>query len=328
LVLATSAHRRRDIPPVTVCPRFYGTQVASNAIGRGPRERDDPPCQAGKGFLATRRTRPARTASPPRGGASLVHLAYRPSTDPHPLSPPLPGGVLSAARLLEPGGGARGGGPKCLPWGARMKPTPRCSLKWTTAGGSRRMRILLPCSRPRGSAEKEAIHVGQFAGCPGRSYSVDRHFGLDYALWERPGQSGAAETSQPRQVREEAAVRSLFWVPPASWPGRSVYALLARQARGGVQKHRPGPNVARPAGRAVPIKSDSRSDYRGMPQRLVAQAGDGVERPLFDLTVEAVNEMRLRTSALWQFGQRMSSILVRLKTNSSNSSPHSVHSNS
>ena len=34
-----------------------------------------------------------------------------------------------------------------------------------------------------------------------------------------PGGSGAAETNEPRQVREEAAVRRLFWVPPGYLPG-------------------------------------------------------------------------------------------------------------
>jgi ubiquinone/menaquinone biosynthesis C-methylase UbiE len=35
----------------------------------------------------------------------------------------------------------------------------------------------------------------------------------------RPGGTGAAKTTEPRQVREEATVRRLFWAPPANLPG-------------------------------------------------------------------------------------------------------------
>jgi hypothetical protein len=54
----------------------------------------------------------------------------------------------------------------------------------------------------------------------------------------------------------------------------------------------------------------------------------GAALPPFDRNVLAINEMRLRTWSLWQLGQVTEPILVRLKTNSSNSSPHSLHSNS
>jgi hypothetical protein len=35
----------------------------------------------------------------------------------------------------------------------------------------------------------------------------------------RPGGSGAAETFEPRQIREEAAVRGSLWAPPGCLPG-------------------------------------------------------------------------------------------------------------
>jgi len=34
-----------------------------------------------------------------------------------------------------------------------------------------------------------------------------------------PGGTGAAEPYEPRQVREEAAVRRYLWVPPVILPG-------------------------------------------------------------------------------------------------------------
>jgi len=40
-----------------------------------------------------------------------------------------------------------------------------------------------------------------------------------------PGGSGAAETCEPRQVREEAAVSGLFWVPPGCLPGYFVFSV-------------------------------------------------------------------------------------------------------
>jgi hypothetical protein len=134
---------------------------------------------------------PARTASSPGGQASSAHLAFPPSTDPHPLSPPPPGSVLSSAQLPEPGGGGevfgqsalparhvRGGANRLLAWrrgqgrgagmspmGAARDPRPRCSLERTTGRELRRVRILLPCSRPRVSPERESIHAGQMTGC-------------------------------------------------------------------------------------------------------------------------------------------------------------------
>ncbi len=41
----------------------------------------------------------------------------------------------------------------------------------------------------------------------------------------RPGRPGAAETCEPRQVREEATVRRSFWVPPVSCP--DIFAPIA-----------------------------------------------------------------------------------------------------
>jgi hypothetical protein len=38
-------------------------------------------------------------------------------------------------------------------------------------------------------------------------------------LGARPGGPGAAEAPEPRQVREEAAVRRSLWVPPINLPG-------------------------------------------------------------------------------------------------------------
>jgi hypothetical protein len=38
-------------------------------------------------------------------------------------------------------------------------------------------------------------------------------------LGARPGGLGAAEATEPRQVREEAAVRRPLWVPPINLPG-------------------------------------------------------------------------------------------------------------
>jgi len=38
-------------------------------------------------------------------------------------------------------------------------------------------------------------------------------------LITRPGGTGAAEAFEPRQVREEAAVRRKFWAPPVTLPG-------------------------------------------------------------------------------------------------------------
>lgn len=43
--------------------------------------------------------------------------------------------------------------------------------------------------------------------------------GYPYA---RPGGTGAAESVEPRQVREEATVRWLFRAPPANLPGHFI----------------------------------------------------------------------------------------------------------
>ena len=45
----------------------------------------------------------------------------------------------------------------------------------------------------------------------------------DGMLGARPGGLGAAETPEPRQVREEAAVRRSLWVPPKNLPGAPFY---------------------------------------------------------------------------------------------------------
>ena len=44
-------------------------------------------------------------------------------------------------------------------------------------------------------------------------------------LRTRPGGTGAAETPEPRQVREEAAVRRPFWAPPGNLPGCLYFAM-------------------------------------------------------------------------------------------------------
>ena len=49
----------------------------------------------------------------------------------------------------------------------------------------------------------------------------------DGVSFRRPGGAGAAETFEPRQVREEAAVRRYFRVPPGTLPGHFLY-LFAR----------------------------------------------------------------------------------------------------
>jgi hypothetical protein len=48
----------------------------------------------------------------------------------------------------------------------------------------------------------------------------------------RPGGSGAAETFEPRQIREEAAVRGSLWAPPGRLPGctNNKRAVLVRTA--------------------------------------------------------------------------------------------------
>jgi hypothetical protein len=48
----------------------------------------------------------------------------------------------------------------------------------------------------------------------------------------RPGGSGAAETFEPRQIREEAAVRGSLWAPPGRLPGyaNTKRAVLVRTA--------------------------------------------------------------------------------------------------
>ncbi len=50
---------------------------------------------------------------------------------------------------------------------------------------------------------------------------VDKPTLLRYPSGRAPDGSGAAETSEPRQVREEAAVRSSLWVPPGCLSGCS-----------------------------------------------------------------------------------------------------------
>jgi len=42
----------------------------------------------------------------------------------------------------------------------------------------------------------------------------------------RPGRSGAAETCEPRQVREEAAVSGKFRAPPGCLPGYVLFVQL------------------------------------------------------------------------------------------------------
>jgi hypothetical protein len=42
-------------------------------------------------------------------------------------------------------------------------------------------------------------------------------------LGARPGGLGAAEATEPRQVREEAAVRRPLWVPPINLPGALLF---------------------------------------------------------------------------------------------------------
>ena len=46
----------------------------------------------------------------------------------------------------------------------------------------------------------------------------------------RPGGSGAAEPTEPRQVREEATVRRPFWVPPGFLLGRFLLKTLTGPA--------------------------------------------------------------------------------------------------
>ena len=48
---------------------------------------------------------------------------------------------------------------------------------------------------------------------------IDTLIILGYPTGRVPGGSGAAETFEPRQVREEAAVRRSLWAPPGSLPG-------------------------------------------------------------------------------------------------------------
>jgi len=55
-------------------------------------------------------------------------------------------------------------------------------------------------------------------------------FGLTGSAWERyadgerSGGSGAAELSEPRQIREEAAVRGSLRAPPGAGPGARFVA--------------------------------------------------------------------------------------------------------
>jgi ubiquinone/menaquinone biosynthesis C-methylase UbiE len=48
-------------------------------------------------------------------------------------------------------------------------------------------------------------------------------------LIQRPGGTGAAEATEPRQVREEAAVRRPLWAPPANLPGCILMAAKTMQ---------------------------------------------------------------------------------------------------
>jgi len=62
---------------------------------------------------------------------------------------------------------------------------------------------------------------------------VDRSLYGGYPPPKRSGGSGAAKPSQPRQVRKEAAVRSLLWVPPGCRPERLLYphGLTSKQLK-------------------------------------------------------------------------------------------------
>lgn len=42
----------------------------------------------------------------------------------------------------------------------------------------------------------------------------------------RPGGTGAAEPFEPRQVRDEAAVRKFLWAPPANLPGAPFFVKV------------------------------------------------------------------------------------------------------
>ena len=57
-------------------------------------------------------------------------------------------------------------------------------------------------------------------------FVIDKVILLRYASG-RPGGSGAAETCEPCQVREEAAVSGSLWVPPGCLPGYFVIAQPA-----------------------------------------------------------------------------------------------------
>jgi hypothetical protein len=53
----------------------------------------------------------------------------------------------------------------------------------------------------------------------GKSHMPLTDCGARGMLITRPGGTGAAEPFEPRQVREEAAVRRKFWAPPVILPG-------------------------------------------------------------------------------------------------------------